>query len=234
MPYLARLKTAFTALKTALPSQCAVCHAWPTQRLCAACLQRFASAPPSVSSDTCGPDLSALDTCHAAVTYGYPWAEIVSAFKFHGDTAWASVLAEVIRRSSANDPNPALWDSAEMIFPIPLSIPRLHQRGFNQALLLAQALAVQQPQKVDPHTLLRLRDTSAQSQLPRAQRLHNLDQAFALHPLRAQRVRGRRVLLVDDILTTGATLDAAAQVLRQAGAAQVSAVVLARTARDQG
>jgi predicted amidophosphoribosyltransferase len=75
-----------------------------------------------------------------------------------------------------------------------------------------------------------VRDTPAQSGLSRTERLLNLRGAFAVEPLRAEAVRGRRIVLVDDVMTSGASLCAAAQVLRGAGAAHITALVLARTA----
>jgi predicted amidophosphoribosyltransferase len=82
---------------------------------------------------------------------------------------------------------------------------------------------------VDGTLLLRVRDTPAQSALDRAARHANVKGAFALDPLRAAEVRGKRIVLVDDVMTSGASLHAAAQVLREAGSARVTAVVLART-----
>ena len=112
------------------------------------------------------------------------------------------------------------------MLPVPLSPERLRQRGYNQALLLARALG--HPQ-VHARMLLRVRDTEAQSHLARAERLRNLRGAFVPDPLRAAQLAGKRVLLVDDVMTTGATLHAAAAPLRDAGALQVCALVLART-----
>ena len=109
---------------------------------------------------------------------------------------------------------------------MPLAPARLRERGFNQSLELARRLA---PDKTDPGLLLRVRDTPAQHGLARAQRLLNLQGAFAVEPLRAASLRGRRVVLVDDIMTSGASLFAAAQVLRAAGAAHLTGLVLART-----
>jgi predicted amidophosphoribosyltransferase len=77
--------------------------------------------------------------------------------------------------------------------------------------------------------LLRTRDTPSQRTLPRAERLANLVGAFAVEPLRAPQLRGKKVVLIDDVMTSGASLHTAARVLREAGAAQVSAMVLART-----
>lgn len=91
---------------------------------------------------------------------------------------------------------------------------------------LARRLA---PRKVDATLLLRTRETTAQSGLTRAERLRNLRGAFAMEPLRAAAVQGRRIVLVDDVMTSGASLFAAAQVLRTGGAAHITAIVLART-----
>ncbi len=120
---------------------------------------------------------------------------------------------------------PAL-ERADLVLPMPLSPVRLRERGFNQAFELARRLA---PGKTDAGLLIRTRDTPAQSGLTRAERLRNLQGAFAIEPLRASQVRGRRIVLVDDVMTSGASLFSAAQALRTGGAAHVSAIVLART-----
>ena len=223
------------ALAARLPSQCAVCRAWPAQRVCEACAARFAQ--PRARCETCALPLAsgtrrcgtclrhppALAACVAAVDYGYPWADLLTQFKFQGDPGWAAPLATLLRSTPWAEP---LLEAAHLVLPVPLSCQRLRDRGFNQALLLARHLA---PRKADGTVLLRLRDTPAQSGLPRAQRLRNLQGAFAVEPLCATRVQGRRIVLVDDVMTTGATLEAAARVLRQAGAQHVAALVVART-----
>jgi len=164
-----------------------------------------------------------LDACVAAVSYGYPWAELVQDFKFRADPAWATALAKVMQQASTAREAIA---QADWLLPIPLSDKRLRQRGYNQALLLARALA---RHKVQARWLLRQRHTEVQSHLSRAQRLRNLRKAFSLAPHAAQSLAGRRVLLVDDVITTGATMHAAATLLRQAGVQHITALVLART-----
>lgn len=220
-----------------LPSQCAICHAWPAQRLCADCVAAFAAPRPrcprcalaltGTDSQHCANCLAApatlLDACVAAVDYGPPWAGVLTEFKFHGDPSWAAALALLLRSTPWAEP---AIDSANKLVPMPLSRQRLQERGFNQALLLARQLA---PSKTDATLLLRVQHTAAQSSLGRAQRLQNLQGAFAVEPGRAAALRGQRVLLVDDVMTTGASLYSAAAVLRAAGAAHVSAVVVART-----
>ncbi len=233
--FLSRLSAHWRDVARQLPSQCAVCHAWPAQRLCHACTARF--APPQLRCTTCAMPLAQqqqqcgaclhqpppLDACIAAVTYGYPWSSAIAQFKFQGDPGWASALAALLR--STPDVAPALA-AADWVLPIPLSRQRLQERGFNQALLLARQLA---PGKTSARLLLRIQHTTEQSQLTRAQRLGNLHAAFAVEPLRQHALQGKTVVLIDDVMTTGATLHTAALALRQAGAAHVTALVVART-----
>lgn len=117
-------------------------------------------------------------------------------------------------------------EQAHVLIPIPLSCKRLSERGFNQSLVLSQQLS---RQKTQASSLLRMRNTLAQSTLPRNERLTNLKGAFAVAPFMATQLRGKRILLIDDVMTSGATLNEAAQVLKQVGAAHVSALVFART-----
>ena len=109
---------------------------------------------------------------------------------------------------------------------MPLSAERLRARGFNQALGLARCL---DPHKVQAQLLLRVRDTTAQNLLTRAERQRNVRDAFAVEPLRSGELPGRRIMLVDDVMTSGASLHAAARTLRAAGAQHITAVVVART-----
>ncbi|RYF81191.1 MAG: ComF family protein [Comamonadaceae bacterium] len=220
----------------ALPSQCAVCHTWPARPLCDACVSRFAQPVPRCRTcalrvpagvTQCGECLRhppALNSCLAACDYAWPWTQCIGRFKFEQQAGWAAPLAQLMHSVPWAD---QALDAADRVLPMPLFTRRLRERGFNQALELARRLA---PGRCDATLLLRLRDTPAQAGLSRAQRLLNLRGAFALEPLRAQEVRGLRIVLVDDVMTTGASLSTAAQVLRDAGAAHITALVLARTA----
>ncbi len=156
--------------------------------------------------------------------YGYPWAGLLAEFKFKNDPGWAATLGAHLMAAPGVM---AAVAQADWLLPIPLSNERLRERGFNQSLLLARQL---DRQRTRADWLLRLRATEAQSSLTRAQRLRNLRGAFALEPLAAAQVAGQRVVLLDDVMTTGATLQMAATVLRQAGVAHITGLVLARTA----
>jgi ComF family protein len=218
-----------------LPGQCAVCRAWPAQPVCDACVARFAqpqprcrrcAVPVPAGLDECGRcvrEPPPLDACHAAVSYDYPWAALITQFKFRGEPGWARTLATLVR--STPKVEPAL-EQASHVLPVPLAAARLAERGFNQALLLARCLSAG---KTRADLLLRTRQTASQTALDRDGRRANVKGAFAVEPLRAGELRGARIVLVDDVMTSGATMFAAAQALRRAGAAHITAVVVART-----
>jgi ComF family protein len=113
----------------------------------------------------------------------------------------------------------------DMIVGAPMHVNRLRSRGFNQSVLLAQALAAHAGKPLARKLLLKIRDTPAQAGLHRSERLRNLKGAFAVR--KGTPIRGLRILLVDDVLTTGATLEEAAKTLKKAGAARVEGLVLA-------
>ena len=226
-----------------IPSQCAVCKTWPGNGMvCEPCVTRFAQ--PVRRCSGCALSLTAgipaeikrcgacivrpppLDECLTAVSYQYPWNNCIASYKFGNNPAWASSFALLM----ASSPNiePAI-DKADVLIPVPLSKARLQHRGYNQALELCKHLS---QKKTDTQILLRIKDTLTQSTLNKQERLKNVKAAFAVEPLRAQELEGKRVVLVDDVMTSGATLFAAAASLRQAGAAHITAIVFARTEEE--
>ena len=166
---------------------------------------------------------SPLDACVAAVAYAYPWSGLIASFKFSSNPGWASTFATLLRSTPWAEP---ALETTDLVLPMPLSRQRLQSRGFNQALALARAL---KPDKADAHLLLRIKDTPAQSSLNREERLASVRDAFAVDPLLAQRLKDKRVVLVDDVMTSGASLYAAASALRSAGAIHITGMVIART-----
>lgn len=232
------------ALWDSLPGTCQVCGAWPSQPVCPACTGRFRDSAPRcpacatrlpTGASLCGqctarPAPSALQTCCAAVDYAYPWDTLIARFKFRQEPGWAGPFA---RQMLLHPLAGALLSQCDLIAPVPLAPARLAERGYNQAWELVKALRRRCDQETRPpalsDALVRLLEAPAQHRLSREQRLRNLQGVFAAHPTHAPHLRDRHVLLVDDVTTTGATLQAAAQALVQAGAARVSALVFAHT-----
>jgi len=219
----------------AWPSQCHVCHAWPAEPVCEACVHRFAqpltrcptcAAPMTVAAQRCGACLKSpppLDQCLAAVAYAYPWSTLIQSYKFHAQTGLVRSFATLLRATPWVE---RALDEADLLLPMPLSAQRLKERGYNQALLLARQLAAA---KTRSDVLLKIIDTPAQHTLKRAARLVALERAFAVEPLHAGVLAGKHVLLVDDVMTTGASLFSAARVLQGAGVRRITGLVLART-----
>lgn len=164
-----------------------------------------------------------------AVDYAYPWDRLITRFKFQGESGWAPMLADLLLRTPGFD---ALASDCDWVVPIPLSIERLAERGYNQAWELARVLCRSHRAlhgKGLPQGLVRNGGRPDQHTLNRRQRLRNLQSAFALGAQLRDRLSDRRVLLIDDVTTTGATLHSAAQTLMQAGARHVRAAVIAHT-----
>jgi ComF family protein len=227
------------------PSSCHVCGAWPTTTLCAACVARFLNPLPRcprcamplaqgfcTGCVACPPPPEGPDRCVVAVDYGHPWEGLIASFKFRGQAGWAGPFAALMHRAEGAC---ELVQGCDLIAPVPLTAARLAARGHHAPWELAKALARQHagahgpPARLCADALVRLSDGPPQHRLGRAERLRNLAGAFAVPPRRATALAGRRVLLIDDVTTTGATLLAAARALRAVGVAGVDALVFART-----
>ena len=214
-------------------SVCSICQAWPAQAICSACIERFAQplarcpicALPGFAHPcpSCCASPPAWDQALCAVDYSFPWDACVARLKFTGDSASAADLAHVMHHAPGVEP---ALEWADAVLPMPLSRERLRERGFNQALELARHLS---PGKTIRDALLRIRHTPTQASLPRAERLGNLIGTMVVHPAHANALHRRRVVLIDDVMTTGSSLQTAALALRQVGVQHITAVVFART-----
>jgi len=188
-------------------------------RLDAARCPRCALASPGAA--VCGRCLTqppAYDATSAALAYAFPADVLVQALKFRGELALAPVLGELLAR--------CLSGTADCIVPVPLSDERLRGRGYNQSLEIARRVAALTGARLAPELCERRRDTGAQMDLPLEERAKNVRGAFHCPHM----VGSATVAVLDDVMTTGATLDEIAATLKRAGAARVVNWVVARTA----
>jgi ComF family protein len=159
----------------------------------------------------------------AALLYDEQTRRLVLPFKYADRTDLAAVLAPMMARAGV-----ALLREADLLVPVPLHRRRLLARGYNQAALLAGAMARLTGLAAVPDALRRIRATAPLGGLGVEARSLTVEGAFAVHPRRAALLAGRRVLLIDDVLTSGATCSACVEVLFEAGAAEVDVLVAAR------
>jgi ComF family protein len=189
-----------------LPPHCALCgQAIARRPLCAGCLADL----PWLKRD-CVPALSSFDQVWSALAYEYPVDRLIAEAKFGKQLATARALGELLALGMPADIRPP-----DLVVPVPLHWRRQAERGFNQAEEIARGLCRQLDWRLAAGVCQRTRPTPAQSTLGAAERRINLHGAFVAGRLRS----GLHILVVDDVLTTGATAEAVASALRQTGAA---------------
>ncbi|WP_447974097.1 phosphoribosyltransferase family protein [Nitrospira sp. Kam-Ns4a] len=172
----------------------------------------------------CGPcrtSRPAFTQAQSLYAYAPPLREALHLLKYHRKVALADALGDLMRAAFV----PPL--DLDVIVPVPLHAARLREREFNQSLLLADRLNRRLGLPLSYRNLIRLRETPPQTELSRSARRKNLRRAFAVQ--QPEELAGKRVLLVDDVMTTGTTVNECAKALRKAGAGDVFVVTLART-----
>jgi ComF family protein len=235
MPFRALLDLLF-------PPLCHVCRAFIPNAgellICAGCLNKITllASPlctvcgtPFATEDgvdhTCGACLThpPFHTCRSAAVLDGPLQELIHRFKYGGkvhlNQALGVLTAAALRTFGADA-------AADLILPVPLHRKRLRQRGYNQSQLIGEILAKKWQVPLEIGNLRRVRWTEPQTTLDARDRVSNVSGAFEVRD--AVRLAGKRVLLVDDVLTTGSTMRACAEALREAGVAAVFAVTVAR------
>lgn len=179
---------------------------------------------PSPQAEVCGSCLKNpphFDATHAAFAYAYPWDGLLRALKYQGRLTVAELAGTHLANQLGNI-------QAELIVPMPLHARRLRERGFNQASEIARTLSrrIGIPYLVDG--VFRIRETAPQASLPLKQRAKNMRGAFACQT----DFHGKRIAIVDDVMTSGTSLNELARILKVSGASSVECWVAARTLRD--
>lgn len=166
-----------------------------------------------------------FDRAGSVWCYEEPVQSAILNFKFHGRTYLRSFFSKAMTRRLRERWEGGRWD---LIIPVPLHGSKLRKRGYNQALLIALDVARASRVPVSRSVLRKIRRTSAQSVLSRDERRTNVVSAFEVAEARA--IHGKRVLLIDDVMTTGSTLRECAKTLKESGAERVDCLTLARAA----
>ena len=240
---LPRWRAWVTALASAaserlMPSDCLMCGSGDSAALCEACLSGIVDtrasrctccgltlmnrAPAEALCGACQREPPAFDQTLVVADYAPPIDALVQDLKFRAQLPLASAFGRLLIRAAGSS-----LQNADVLLPVPLSRERLEQRGFNQALEIARpvARAWQMPVIID--SCVRTKNTSAQAELPLTQRRVNMRGAFAVRDRRI--IDNQHVVVVDDVMTTGHTLQELAACLKRHGAARISNLVLART-----
>lgn len=218
---------------TLLAQDCLLCGGGPSQAmLCAACEQDLPvltgarcprCATPSPGGRVCGACLHAaphFDSSHACLRYTFPVDRLVQALKYHQQLSLAGYFARLMVQAFRQQADAAI----DAVIPLPLSSERLRERGYNQALEIARPFARACQLPLWQQQVSRIRHTPPQALLPWQERQQNIRQAFAC----SQRLDGLHILVIDDVMTSGASLNEFARTLKAQGAARVSNWVLAR------
>ena len=192
--------------------------------LCACCGHpfEFNSGPDSLCGD-CVAHPPAYTRARAVMIYDDASRDLILGFKRGDRLEGAPAFGHWMARSGRK-----LLDGADLVVPVPLHRRRLFFRRFNQAAVLAQAIARTSGVPALTDGLIRKKPTPSQAGLSRAGRIRNVRGVFAIRPRHKERLQGRHVILVDDVMTTGATVKSCTRALLKGGAASVSVLTLAR------
>ena len=227
MPSL--LNSCLNFIRPWLSQDCFLCGAASGNHLiCAAChdnLPRHTTACPSCAApgtgEVCGECLQhppAFDRTYTALDYTFPVDKLIQAYKYHHQLALARLFGTLLSRSVRARAQP------DSILPMPLHPQRLRARGFNQAHEIAKFVSKDLNLPLGSHIARRVVNTASQATLDWAARKKNVQGAFACD----ENLAGQHIALIDDVMTSGATLNEAAKTLKRAGATQVSLWVVAR------
>lgn len=235
-------RAVLTRLRDMFPTSCALCGSDHDDAVCDSCsAQHFsgrqhrceqcaAPLPAMMTATTCGQCLKAppaFDATIVATDYAPPVDQLVLALKFGNRLELAPLLARMLHGAtrSAQTPLPVLLTA------VPLGAGRLAERGFNQSLEIARPLSRALCTRLDERLVARTRDTRAQALLHPDERDKNIRNAFVVPAHKIDLVRGQHIGVIDDVMTTGETLNELAATLKRFGASRITNLVFARTAQ---
>ena len=239
-------RIAISALDLLLPPRCLACGrlVGEAHSLCADCWRAVTFVAPPLCAccgypfefdagegalcGVCTRDPPPWDRARAAFRYDDRSRGLILAFKYRDRTDAAKAFGQWLCRAGEE-----LLAEADLLVPVPLHWTRLFSRRYNQAALLAAAVSKATGVPSVPTALVRRRRTPSQAGLDRTGRRRNVRGAFAVPVRRAKRLEGRRIVLIDDVLTTGATAGGCIAALREAGAVSVDVLTLARVVVPQ-
>jgi ComF family protein len=232
-------------LPAALPCSCALCGTVSGATICAGCHTQFfgvrqyrclqcaipLAAITAATASRCGNCLAqppAFDATIVAADYAPPIDQLVLALKFGSRLALAPNFAHMLRDALLHERAHGLALPTKLL-AVPLGARRLAERGFNQALEIAKPLSRALGIELEPHLVIRDRETHAQAMLHPDERHKNVRHAFVVPADAVERIRGCHIGIVDDVITTGETLNELAATLKRFGATRVTNLVFART-----
>lgn len=247
---LPRLPETFSAkgINALLPGCCGICGKWPAYGLCQSCYAIFKETShrchicaielPSTELKICGYCLKhpfAFDETVTAVSYTPPWRELIQKLKFYEGADNARLMAQLLYLML--NAHQKLTELPDLIVPIPVIRQRMQERGYNQSWEIAKRLSRLSGVAADPNILqhrLKVTQTQAsQTHRKRKERFRALKDMFFVEGKDIELLQGKHIVLLDDVMTTGATLHHAALALKKAGVKKVSAWVFARTPEER-
>lgn len=224
-----------TILHTLFPQKCILCAVATNsmKSLCQDCISNLPLAP-SVSCPQCGITTTGevcgrclknpphFDSTLALFTYAFPVDAILQHYKYNNALYLGELFGTLLSESIFNT-------ACDVIMPMPLHSKRLQDRGFNQSLEVAKILAKQLDIPLDQTSCTRIKDTAPQASLPLGDRLKNMRNAFDIKPNQLpHQIKGKHIVIIDDVMTTGSSLNELAKTLKAAGAKRVDCWVIAR------
>lgn len=211
-----------------LCGECMRAMKWAGGRICEKCGRPLSDINPSERCFVCRQHPHNFDRGFSCAAYSSCEREIIFSLKYYGHADVAETIAEIMYdRMTAEFSPDELFAMYDMLLPVPVHRHKLNIRGFNQAGIIADAFAALSGIRAEPDLLIRTRETRMMRSLSPEERRENIRGAFEIRPRRKPDIAGRSLLIIDDIYTTGATIDEIARVLKAAGAAKVDFLTFA-------